>query len=353
MTGGKVFAVMIPEFWFRKRISFDNICEIRYSSAMDLSIIEEDLKAVDISFQEYLSSRVPLIAKIGKHILMSGGKRIRPAILLLSSRLNGYSGPRAIRMASIIEFIHTATLLHDDVVDNADIRRGNPAANTLWGSEASVLVGDFLFSKSFFLMVEDGDLKVLKILAEATTELAEGEILELVKTGDLSITQQQYMDLITSKTAVLISAASRIGAVLGKAPDEIEGAMKAYGLHIGIAFQLVDDCLDYTATNESLGKTIGTDLREGKVTLPLILSLERASKEERKRVQDIVLSDDILEGEFEEVQGMIQKYNGIATTLDLAKRHVEKAKGYLHSLPMKAERRALEELADYIVQRDR
>ncbi len=320
---------------------------------MDLSIIEADLKAVEISFQEYLSSRVPLIAKIGKHILTSGGKRIRPAILLLSSRLNGYAGERAIRMASIIEFIHTATLLHDDVVDNADIRRGNPAANTLWGSEASVLVGDFLFSKSFHLMVDDGDLKILGILAEATTELAEGEILELVKTGDFSITTQEYMDLITSKTAVLISAASRIGAVLGKATDEIEEAMKEYGLHIGIAFQLVDDCLDYTATNESLGKTIGTDLREGKVTLPLILSLERATNDERKRVQDIVLSDEIAQRDFDEVQEIIQKYDGIEATLGLAKDHVEKAKSHLKMLPMKAEREALEGLADYIVQRDR
>ena len=144
---------------------------------MDLSIVDEDLRNVETSFQAYLSSRVPLIGKIGKHILDSGGKRIRPAILLLSSRLNGYRGQRAIRMASIVEFIHTATLLHDDVVDNADIRRGNPAANTLWGSEASVLVGDFLFSKSFFLMVDDGDLRILNILAEATTQLAEGEIL--------------------------------------------------------------------------------------------------------------------------------------------------------------------------------
>ncbi len=320
---------------------------------MDLSIIEEDLKAVDASFEEYLSSRVPLIAKIGKHILTSGGKRIRPAILLLSSRLNGYTGERAIRMASIIEFIHTATLLHDDVVDNADIRRGNPAANTLWGSEASVLVGDFLFSKSFFLMVEDGDLRVLRILAEATTELAEGEILELVKTGDLRITRKEYMDLITSKTAVLISAASRIGAVLGNATDEIENAMKEYGLHIGIAFQLVDDCLDYTATNESLGKTIGTDLREGKVTLPLILSMERAAPEERNRVRDIVLSDEIVQGEFEEVQRIIEKYDGIDATLDLARRHVEQAKEHLGRLPVKAERETLEDLADYIVQRDR
>jgi octaprenyl-diphosphate synthase len=320
---------------------------------MDLSIIEEDLKAVDVSFQEYLSSRVPLITKIGKHILTSGGKRIRPAILLLCSRLNGYAGERAIRMASIIEFIHTATLLHDDVVDNADIRRGNPAANTLWGSEASVLVGDFLFSKSFYLMVDDGDLRILGILAEATTELAEGEILELVKTGDLSITKHEYMGLITSKTAVLISAASRIGAVLGDASDEIEGALKDYGLHIGIAFQLVDDCLDYTATNESLGKTIGTDLREGKVTLPLILSLEKASKEERKRVQDIVLSDEIVQGTFEEVQGMIQKYAGIEATLDLAREHVDMAKVCLKLLPQKPEREALENLADYIVQRDR
>jgi len=320
---------------------------------MDWSILDEDLKAVETSFQEYLSSRVPLIAKVGKHILNSGGKRIRPVILLLSSRLNGYGGIRAIRMASIVEFIHTATLLHDDVVDNANIRRGSPAANTLWGSEASVLVGDFLFSKSFYLMVNDGDLKILNILAEATTQLAEGEILELVKTGDLNITNQEYMDLITSKTAVLISAASRIGAVLGKASEEVEQALRDYGLYVGIAFQLVDDCLDYTATNESLGKMIGTDLREGKVTLPLIISLQYATNDEKKRIQDIVFSEKIAKENFKEVQLFIQKYSGVEATLELARKYIEKAKKCLEVSPVCPEREALEDLADFIVQRDR
>lgn len=320
---------------------------------MDLSILDEDLKTVELSFREYLSSRVPLIAKVGRHILSSGGKRIRPAILLLSSRLNGYGGERAARMASIVEFIHTATLLHDDVVDNANIRRGNPAANTLWGSEASVLVGDFLFSKSFFLMVDDGDLKILKILARATTQMAEGEILELVKTGDINITNHEYMDLITSKTAILISAASRIGAVLGKAPEAVEQALSDYGLYVGIAFQLVDDCLDYTATNEVLGKTVGTDLREGKVTLPLIISLRQAAGDERKRVRDIILSERISEEDFREVQDFIHQYLGVETTLDIAKRYIKKAKRCLELVPECQERDALHYLADYIVQRDR
>ncbi len=320
---------------------------------MDLSIVDEDLRSVETSFQEYLSSRVPLIGKIGKHILDSGGKRIRPAILLLSSRLNGYQGQRAIRMASIVEFIHTATLLHDDVVDNADIRRGNPAANTLWGSEASVLVGDFLFSKSFFLMVDDGDIRILNILAEATTQLAEGEILELVKTADLGIMREEYMDLIISKTAVLISAASRIGAVLGDAPEEQERAMRDYGLQIGIAFQLVDDCLDYIATNESLGKTIGTDLREGKITLPLILALQEAEGNEKKRIGDIILSEEIGRGDFEEVLNFIDRYSGIEKTLALAREHVSRAKACLVSYSDSPEKEALYQLADYIVDRDR
>jgi len=320
---------------------------------MDLSIVDEDLRNVETSFQAYLSSRVPLIGKIGKHILDSGGKRIRPAIVLLSSRLNGYRGQRAIRMASIVEFIHTATLLHDDVVDNADIRRGNPAANTLWGSEASVLVGDFLFSKSFFLMVDDGDLRILNILAEATTQLAEGEILELMKTADLGITKKDYMDLITSKTAVLISAASRIGAVLGKAPREREEAMRDYGLHVGIAFQLVDDCLDYTATNESLGKTIGTDLREGKITLPLILALQEAGGNERKRMGEIILSDEIGQNDFKEVLSFIGRYAGVEKTLDLAREHVGRAKACLTVFSDSPEKEALYQLADYIVDRDR
>ncbi len=320
---------------------------------MNLSIIEEDLKAVEASFHTYLASRVPLISKIGKHILNSGGKRIRPSILLLSSRLNGYRGDRAIRMASIVEFIHTATLLHDDVVDNADIRRGNPAANTLWGSEASVLVGDFLFSKSFFLMVDDGDLKVLNILAEATTHLAEGEILELVKTADLGITEGEYMDLITNKTAALISAASRIGAVLGHAPEDRETALMEYGLNVGIAFQLVDDCLDYTATDESLGKTIGTDLREGKVTLPLILALQQATEGERKDIRDILLSNKITREDFESVLNFIGRQGGVEKTLHLAAEHAKRAKACLDRFPATPEREVLKSLADYIVKRDR
>ena len=318
---------------------------------MDLSIIEDDLSLVETSFQEYLASRVPLIAKIGKHILGSGGKRIRPAILLLSSRLNGYRGQRAIRMASIVEFIHTATLLHDDVVDNADIRRGTPAANTLWGSEASVLVGDFLFSKSFYLMVEDGNLKILKILSEATTCMAEGEILELVKTGDLDIADQEYMELITSKTAVLISAASRIGAVLGDAPEEIEDTMREYGLFVGIAFQLIDDCLDYTSTHETFGKTIGTDLREGKVTFPLIVSYKKANGDEKRRIKDIILSEKISHDDFDKVQGLIEKYKGVTATMTLAREYVSKANKCLESVPYCGERDALADLAEYIVKR--
>jgi octaprenyl-diphosphate synthase len=318
---------------------------------MDLSVIEEDLGLVETSFQSYLASRVPLIAKIGTHILNSGGKRIRPAILLLSARLNGYRGERAIRMASIVEFIHTATLLHDDVVDNADIRRGTPAANTLWGSEASVLVGDFLFSKSFYLMVEDGSLKILKILAGATTRLAEGEILELVKTGDLDISDQDYMELITSKTAVLISAASQIGAVLGSASEEIETAMKDYGLFVGIAFQLIDDCLDYTSTHETFGKTIGTDLREGKVTFPLIVSYKKANRDEKKRIQDIILSEKISHDDFEKVQSLIKKYKGVAAAIDLARTYASKARACLETVPRCAESNGLADLADYIVKR--
>ncbi len=320
---------------------------------MDLTIVDEDLKTVEKSFQEYLASRVPLIGKIGKHILNSGGKRIRPAILLLSSRLNGYQGERAIRMASVVEFIHTATLLHDDVVDNADIRRGSPSANTLWGSEASVLVGDFLFSKSFFLMVADGDLKILKIMAEATTHLAEGEILELVKTADFSITKEEYMDLITNKTAVLISAASRIGAVLGNAPMEHELALMRYGHNVGIAFQLVDDCLDYTATNETFGKTIGTDLREGKVTLPLIFALQQAKDIEKEHIQDIVFSEEIQEKDFNDVLDFISKYKGVETTLKLARDHVNRAKKFLDIFSNSPEKQTLVRLADYIVDRDR
>ena len=316
-----------------------------------LAIIREDLQRVEEEFRRRLKSRVPLITQIAEHLVKSGGKRLRPAFLILSAKLCGYDGDAHIPLAGAIEFIHTATLLHDDVIDNAEVRRGNPSANTLWGNEASVLVGDFLFSRSFSMMVEVGDMRVLEIVAQATTHLAEGETLELVKTADLETTEDENLELIVQKTASLISAATRVGAVLGGAPPEQEEALAEYGLQVGIAFQLVDDCLDYGGQAEALGKGVGVDLREGKVTLPLIHTLRNCTREERRRIRDVVQAEDIDQRGLGQVLDLVQKYGGISYTMGRAREYVERGKEALSLFPPSTEREALLSLADYVLKR--
>jgi len=316
-----------------------------------LAIIREDLQRVEEEFRRRLKSRVPLITQIAEHLVKSGGKRLRPAFLILSAKLCGYDGDAHIPLAGAIEFIHTATLLHDDVIDNAEVRRGNPSANTLWGNEASVLVGDFLFSRSFSMMVEVGDMRVLEIVAQATTHLAEGETLELVKTADLETTEEENLELIVQKTASLISAATRVGAVLGGAPPEQEEALAEYGLQVGIAFQLVDDCLDYAGQAEALGKGVGVDLREGKVTLPLIHTLKNCTQEERRRIRDVVLAEELDQRGLGQVLDLVQKYGGISYTMGRAREYVERGKEALSLFPPSTEREALLSLADYVLKR--
>ena len=316
-----------------------------------LRLISDELQRVEEEFKRRLNSHVPLINKIANYLVRSGGKRLRPALLILSAKLCGYEGEAHIPLAGAVEFIHTATLLHDDVIDNAEVRRGTASANSIWGNEASVLVGDFLFSRSFSMMVEVGNLKILEAMAKATTALAEGETLELVKTADISITEEENIDLIVRKTASLMSAATRIGAILAGVSPEQEEALAEYGLQIGIAFQLVDDCLDYTGDAQNMGKEIGVDLREGKITLPLIHTLKNCSSSERKRIQDIVLAEVFPADGLKEILSLIEKYDGIQYTLQRAKERIEEGKRALHPFPLSPEREALLELADYIVER--
>lgn len=318
-----------------------------------LDLIGEDLKQVEHQFRKDLQSDVPLIRKVGEYVLSSGGKRIRPALLLLSARLCGYQGERSVPLASVIEFIHTATLLHDDVVDNAHLRRGNASANTLWGNEASVLVGDFLFSKSFSLMVADGDLNILRVLSGATTIIAEGEVLQLLCTSDLEMTEARYVEVIESKTAILIAAACQAGAILGKATPEQEEALGKFGMNLGIAFQLMDDTLDYIASEEQFGKSIGHDLEEGKITLPLIHTLSRCTAEERADVADIVDKEVFDLGDFDRVLGYVRHYGGIEYTVEAARAKIAQGKEYLALFPSSPVKDALIELADYTVSRNR
>ncbi len=250
-----------------------------------VKLIKEDLDKLENSIEELLTTKVTFIRDVVHHLIKSGGKRIRPILVILSSKLCGYEDDGHLPYAAIVEFIHTATLLHDDVVDNAETRRGSATANTVWGNEASVLVGDFLFSKSFDLMVNGRNEEILRVMSKATTDLAEGEILELLKTSDAKTLEEEYFEVIACKTAVLLSAACEIGGLLGQVDAEKRAALRDFGFHIGMAFQLTDDLLDYTSSDSTLGKDAGRDLKEGKVTLPLIHALASVTASERETIE--------------------------------------------------------------------
>lgn len=318
-----------------------------------LALIGEDLKNVELQFRKDLASNVPLIRKVGEYVLSSGGKRVRPALLLLAAKLCGYEGTRHVPLASVIEFIHTATLLHDDVVDSATLRRGNASANMVWGNEASVLVGDFLFSKSFSLMVADGDLKVLQVLSGATTRIAEGEVLQLISTSDLEMTEERYIEVVKGKTAILISAACQAGGILGKATDEREQALADFGMELGIAFQLMDDLLDYTASEEQFGKNIGHDLEEGKITLPLIHTLQRCTPAECELIAEVVVKEVLEEADVRAVSDLVHAHGGITYAARRAADYVAASKSRLDVFPDNPAKQALLELADYVVSRNR
>lgn len=316
-----------------------------------LAQLKDDLHRVEAQFKIDLTSDVALIRKVGEYVLASGGKRIRPILLLLCARLAGYRGDAHIGLASVVEFIHTATLLHDDVVDSAVLRRGNASANSVWGNEASVLVGDFLFAKSFSIMVRGGNLAVLQALSDATTQMAEGEVLQLISTCDLDMDEANYLNVIENKTAILISAACRVGGILGDLNREQEDALAAYGMDLGIAFQLMDDALDYVADQEEFGKAKGHDLAEGKMTLPLIHALRQCTPDERQQVAEIVEAEELDDAALDQVTALIQSYQGIEYTRKRAGDMVARAKSRLGAFAPCQEMDALNTVADYVLSR--
>ncbi|MDV2496571.1 MAG: polyprenyl synthetase family protein [bacterium] len=318
-----------------------------------LERFHDDLARVEEAMQESLASDVQLIPTIGRYLFSGGGKRLRPLLLLSSARLFGYEGPRAITLGCVVELIHTATLLHDDVVDEADQRRGAPTANDTWGNHASVLVGDFLFATSFSLMAADGDVRIMQTMAHAVTQLAEGEVLQLVSTGKLSEEEDEYLEVVDRKTAALISAACRIGAGLGDAPPAGQEALSLFGREIGIAFQLVDDALDYMAEEARLGKVVGKDLMEGHGTLPLIYLYRNATASERQMISDLLAAEEVTRQQVDQVVGMMKDYKAIDYTLQTASRYVAQAKQRLAVFDGSPDREVLTAIADYIVARDR
>ena len=313
--------------------------------------VSEDLQAVERELERNIRSDVSLIPTLGRYVLNSGGKRFRPLILILSARFCGYSGNDHINLASILEFIHTATLLHDDVVDEAKVRRGNLSANTIWGNQASILIGDFFFARSFFLISQTQNWRLLKVLTEATTKLAKGEILDLVKERDTSCTEDDYLSIVTHKTASLIEAASQIGAILGGASQEEEEALKNFGHHVGIAFQFMDDTLDYISTEEELGKDIGKDLKEGKITLPLIHAIQTSSPKDQEIILSAIKKKELAEKNLLSVIELIKKYQGIEYSIEKARTYALAAKQAINGFTSSPEKQALITVADYAVER--
>ncbi|MBI2217157.1 MAG: polyprenyl synthetase family protein [Candidatus Rokubacteria bacterium] len=317
------------------------------------TLIGEDLARVETEIRDALESPVALIQEMGGYIASAGGKRLRPMLLLLAARLAGYRGPRSIHLACVVELLHTATLIHDDVVDQAPLRRGRPSANAQWGDDASVLVGDHLYSRSFAMLVKDNDRAVMDTLARATVSMTEAEVFQLERKRSGVTTESDYVRIITQKTASFMSACCRIGALLGALGAEEVEAMTRYGLDVGVAFQISDDALDFIADQDRLGKAIGSDLREGKRTLPLIAVLERASAGEAERVRTLLKRRTLVPEEIDEIRRLVLEHDGVEYALQRAHRYAEQAKQDLEAFPPSEERRTLELIADFVVDRDR
>jgi octaprenyl-diphosphate synthase len=316
-----------------------------------VALVADDLNAVNQVIIERMDSPVALIPQLASHVVAAGGKRLRPMLTLAAARLCGYEGRRHIGLAACVECIHTATLLHDDVVDDSELRRGLASANVVWGNKPSVLVGDFLFSRAFELMVEDGSLRVLAILSRASSIIAEGEVSQLVTSNDTETSEADYLAVIRAKTAELFAAACQIGAVIADRPEAEEAALEAYGMNLGIAFQLIDDVLDYSAKQATLGKSIGDDFREGKITLPVVLAFSRANTEEktfwRRTLEDMEQRPDDLQRAIT----LLSARGALAATLDCARQYGTKAIAALEPFRPGVERAALVDAVEFCVER--
>ncbi len=316
-----------------------------------VDLVADDLAACNKAIVARMDSPVALIPQLAAHIVAAGGKRLRPLLTLASARMCAYSGSRHVKLAACVEFIHTATLLHDDVVDESVLRRGLASANAIFGNKASVLVGDFLFARAFQLMVEDGSLEVLAILSKAAATIAEGEVLQLVTQNDLSTSEDQYLDVVRGKTAALFAAACEVGAVVADRPAAETRALFDYGMNLGVAFQLVDDALDYAADEAKLGKTVGDDFREGKLTLPVIVAFRDGDAETRAFWARTIEEQVQLGPDLDHALALMEGCGAIKATLGRASRFAQSAKQSLLVFPDSAYRRSLAAVADYTVSR--
>lgn len=314
------------------------------------NLVSEDMNGVNAVIRQYLHSDVALISQMANYIINSGGKRLRPILAILCSRACGYTGDKHCLVAAIIEFIHTATLLHDDVVDDSSLRRGQETANAIWGNESSVLVGDFVFSRAFEMMVDVGEMRVMEILAHASNTIAEGEVMQLLNCNDPDTTEERYMTVIQSKTAKLFEAACQLGAILAGQNNEIEQACAVYGKHIGTAFQLKDDLLDYQASPEQMGKNIGDDLVEGKPTLPLIYALKNSNGSTAEMIRDAIINGG--KEHMAEVMQAIKATDAIVYTEKSANEQAQIAKHQIENLPRNKYTNALLQLTEFAISRN-
>jgi octaprenyl-diphosphate synthase len=317
------------------------------------ALVERDLEICNRTIVARMDSPVALIPQLAAHIVAAGGKRLRPLLTLAAAKLCGYAGTRHAQLAACVEFIHTATLLHDDVVDESELRRGLASANAVFGNKASVLVGDFLFARAFQLMVSDGSLKVLAVLSQAAATIAEGEVLQLVTQHDLSTTEDRYLEVIQGKTAALFAAACRVGAIVADRPEDEEAALASFGSNLGIAFQLVDDALDYAADQATLGKTVGDDFREGKITLPVLAAFQAGDAADQAFWRRTIERSEQVPADLDHAMALMARHGAITTTLARAARFSRAAKTSLALFPDGPIRRALTDVADYTVSRTR
>ncbi len=319
------------------------------STAAALALISSDMQAMDAVIARRLSSEVQLVSQVSQYIVAAGGKRLRPALLLLMCGALDYRGDQRFNLAAVVEFIHTATLLHDDVVDESTLRRGRATANAAFGNPASVLVGDFLYSRAFEMMVEAGDMRIMKTLAEATNVIAEGEVLQLMNMHDADLSEEGYLRVIRSKTAKLFEASARLAALLAQAPAEVEQACADYGQALGSAFQVIDDVLDYDGDASEMGKNLGDDLREGKATLPLIIAMQRGSPSEQQLIRQAIEAGQT--GQLPEIITIVRQTGALQATRDAAAAEAERAVQALRVLGRNRYSQALLELASQLLQR--
>jgi len=315
--------------------------------------IRDDLDAVEREFVRHIQSRVALIPEMGRYIQNSGGKRVRPAVLLMAARLSGYEGNGAVLYASVVEFIHTATLVHDDIIDGADLRRGRLAVHSRWGNDITVLLGDYLYIKSMAMALTQDSLEIVRLLCDVTLRMIEGELYQLTKTGDVEISEEEHFEIIRRKTAYLFGGCAQIGGVLGGVTKDQELALREFGFNLGVAFQLVDDLLDYTADETALGKPVGGDLREGKVTLPIIYLLQRGGDAAGRLIRDVVAERSVTKDQWRDITRMLREQRAPDLAYEKATEYANRAKASLDLFPATRERDALKALADYVLARDR